>query len=638
MFNPEINNKVVLVLLIVVSSLFLIVEDNKGGRLEGWKTSFGKYISSNLTAFDMGVGVGGFLSKPSLNGNHVLDGGNVDKIIDYKNKLFKDNNLENGLSETKEIKIPSISKNDPKKVEVPKTETFPNTKDSKSSPAPDSNPIVPPYGGGSSGIFTPDSKQNITPSSPEPQTPPQIPEQNIPTPSAPEQEAPKVDNLPPVVPLVPKGQEKVTYLTSNYFVDPLSGNDSNSGLSKEEAWKTIPGTEGKNKWGQVSSVNKIGAGTIIEIKAGSIINSSNAARLVIDDHFYESGDSVNPIIIRASNDWGSGDIVFDASNMNIPKYTAAISVDNLNYVHIKGSNVSKIIEKNADGGGWGFVAYGRSQKHSEGVLIDRMSFENNSFGGVSFIYTDNFLASNIISHHNAFIGFEVGGINDQNSDGGKFVDVEAFANGVGQDDIAHGFGLYGSTNITYERAKSHNNGRDGFDMGSVSNSNNASAIFKDAQSYDNGEDGFGINSGPSGSVSATYIDSVAYNNEQAGWDIYDGPRVILLRAVAHNNGTESFGGNILTYSNSDGVPAPEITIKDSIFYKPKYAQFGSYTGIFAKVTSSNNIFIPRSSNEEVFSESPFGTTQSYSKPPSFVSGTDKVGIGYVSAIASLSQR
>jgi hypothetical protein len=148
-------------------------------------------------------------------------------------------------------------------------------------------------------------------------------------------------------------------------------------------------------------------------------------------------------------------------------------------------------------------------------------------------------------------------------------------------------------------------------------------------SYNNGEDGFGVNSGPSGTVAINYINVVAFNNSGSGWQIYDGAVVGIYHSVAHSNGAnKAFSGNILAYGYGN-APAPRITLRNNIFYKPKsFAQFGSYTGKPAMIDSDYNIYVPRASNSETFSDYPFGTYKPYTAPPSFIGTHDKVGLAY----------
>jgi hypothetical protein len=310
-----------------------------------------------------------------------------------------------------------------------------------------------------------------------------------------------------------------------------------------------------------------------------------------------------------------------------------IEIKSRNYVEIAGvDSARRFVVANAPGpGDWAVLAYGTSTVHALGNKFTYLEIRNSAKVGLDFMYADNWTVANTVSHDNGFLGFSVGALNDAVAQNGLFVDSEAYRNGLDQsgDALSHGFGLYGSINITYLRCKSYENRRDGFDFGSATNSANASAKIVDSATYNNGEDGFGVNSGPSGTVSVDYINVVSFNNGVSGWQIYDGPIVGIYHSIAHSNGNgASFAGNILTYATGS-APAPRITLRNNVFYKPKkFAQIGSYSGKAATIDSNYNIWVPRSSNSETFSDYPFGTYKPYTSPPSWVGANDKLGVAF----------
>src|SRR4051794_3243724 len=77
---------------------------------------------------------------------------------------------------------------------------------------------------------------------------------------------------------------------AGYFVDPVTGSDSNAGTSQSAPWKSIPGMSGATAWGSVTSGNKVPAGSSIDIKAGSIFTGK---RWLVDTTYYQSGTSTN---------------------------------------------------------------------------------------------------------------------------------------------------------------------------------------------------------------------------------------------------------------------------------------------------------------------------------------------------------
>jgi hypothetical protein len=432
-------------------------------------------------------------------------------------------------------------------------------------------------------------------------------------------------------------------LAATYYVDPATGSDSNAGTSQTAPWRTIPGTRTatdsgwlRTAWGGITTSAKVSAGDVINIKAGTTVTSSTGGRLAIDSTYFNNGTAAAPIIIQVSTSWGSGNFTYDFTGITVPAYLAGIHVASRNYIQIKGASGRRFVV--LDSGQLGVQAYGNGATHSLGIVFDYLEIGNSQGFGLNMSYTDGFTVSNSLSHDNRRVGFVVGGANDENSNGGTLSDNEAYNNGIGSTDLAHGFGLYGSTNITFIRDASHNNGRDGFDFGTTSNSNDSSATVIDSSSYDNGEDGFGTNGGTSGTPSnlSTYINTVAFNNAQSGWNIYSGARSFLYNCIAHNNGSQSgYGGNFMIYSEALVTTA---VLRNCIGYKPKaYANVYSYNsgGLATTIDSDYNIFVPRSSNAEVFAETPFGSAFTYTNKPSWSGPHDKVGIAYAPNFVSV---
>ncbi|HVK56082.1 MAG TPA: right-handed parallel beta-helix repeat-containing protein [Burkholderiales bacterium] len=436
---------------------------------------------------------------------------------------------------------------------------------------------------------------------------------------------------------------------ATYYVDPASGNDSNAGTSQSSPWKTIPGTRNtgnsgwlRSAWGSISSSSKLQPGDVIQLKAGGAMGSSVGGRLLIDGTYYNNGSANAPIIIQVSPSWGSGNFTYDMSGVSPEQWSGLIHIQDRSHIQIKGAGAGKrFVVKNANG--LGVNSYGSSGNRQQGIVFDYLEIAGSKDTGLNMSYSDNWRVSNTISHDNGTLGFGVGGLADQATNNGQFIDSEAYGNGKTDDGsgIRHGFGLYGGTNISYIRCKARNNGRDGFDFGTTSNNSNTSATVIDSSAYDNGEDGFGSNGGGSSNV-YTYINSVAFNNAQAGWNIYGGADSSLYNCISHHNGSQNgYGGNFMIYAhNHDGKAAyTKAKLRNCIGYKPKaYANVYSYNsdGLPTSIDSDYNIFVPRSSDSETFAETPFGSTFSYANKPNWVGSHDKVGIAHDPKFAGVS--
>ncbi len=430
-----------------------------------------------------------------------------------------------------------------------------------------------------------------------------------------------------------------------YYVDPENGNDDHPGTSENSPWKSIPGTRKVDDqdwlriaWGAITNSNKIQAGDVIELKAGTTFNASIGGKVLINSEFYENGLLDKPIVIQVSSTWGDGHTQIDAQGIHLSKYSAFVSVESRNNVHISGADKNRMLQiKNMQGKDvWGISLWGTKQEKQKGIHLTHTEVSYSDYGGVTVGFSDNWLISKSRSHHNKAIGFDVGGINDQHADSGEYRDTEAFSNGSkGSTDIAHGFGLYGATNITYRRCRAYANVRDGFDFGTVSNDKASNAIVIQSIAFDNGEDGFGVN----GAYDAagvdntfTYVRSIAFNNNQAGWNIYGGAEAYLYHVISHHNGSQTaFGGNFMIYSSIEesNTYTTTATIRNSVGHAPKaHVNIYSYDsgGIETHIDSNFNIFVPRSEDTESFSELPYGTMDSYGEPPSWIGINDCVGI------------
>jgi hypothetical protein len=438
-------------------------------------------------------------------------------------------------------------------------------------------------------------------------------------------------------------------------VDPASGNDGNSGTTQSAAWKTIPGTKTRNAsgwlrsaWGSISSSSKVKSGDTIYIRGGTTMSSSTGGHLVIDSTFYDNGTSNNPISIQVSPTWGTGSFTYDGAGMTIPNWYTLVMLQSRDHIKFGGASASRsFVIKNISGSGvWGLIAQGRSSQHQKGIRLAYLEVTGSSFAGLGMAWTDDWVVSDSLAYNNANMGFSAGNMDDQTAINGLFVDSEAYGNGAtgSSGDLRHGFGLYGSRDITFLRCYSHDNGRDGFDFGTTSNAAASSAYVVDSSSYNNGEDGFGTNGAYDRAGvenKSIFVNTVAFGNSQAGWNIYAGATAELYHVIAHHNGSQnSFGGNYMVYSEKYGndIYSTRVTMRNSIGYKPKsYANVYSYNsgGAQTYISSDYNIFVPRSSNSEVLAETPFGSTYTYSNPPSWSGPHDKFGPSYAPSVAKL---
>lgn len=448
-----------------------------------------------------------------------------------------------------------------------------------------------------------------------------------------------------------------------YYVDPVNGNDSNSGLSQDNAWKTVPGTMKADgsaylnaAWGDITTGNKIQAGTRIEIKAGSRFDSSFAGQLMIEDAYYENGTPDAPVTIAVSETWGKGNLIYDGTG--ITGNWGLVGVRSRSYIHIIGAGPNRLfvvqnytcstgvgLAVNSRGGDWRNPAL----PHHRGFYAEYIEAKNNLWG-MDVSFHDDFTVKSSVAHDNLSFGITAGNQDDRTTHNGNFIKCTAYNNGIADPgaDGKHGYVQWGAINLTYKDCVAYNNGRDGFDSGTANNDAPSSVTYFGCKSYDNGEDGFGTN----GSAwmyydnvdynKAVYENCTAYNNGQCGWDCYGGVTAYINHCEAYDNGKyPGWAGNLLIYSNCESIT--RVTLRHNMFYKPRnHANVYIYTEevldengnvrLPTFVDSDYNTYIPRASDDEIFFEQ-WGNAFDYKNIPTDIEGisfgtNDKIGIQY----------
>ena len=436
---------------------------------------------------------------------------------------------------------------------------------------------------------------------------------------------------------------------ATYYVNPVSGNDASAGTAVTSAWKTIPGTRTTNNsnylrtnWGLITSANRVKAGDIINVAGGTTMTSTIGGSLLISSDFYDDGTSALPITIKVFTTTGfgtTGPFTYNAAGMTPTWNGGSIDVLFRNFIRIQGIGATSRFHLTNSTAANSLQVIGTSTNPIKGFSLSFAEVSLSPFRGVMLAWANDWTISNVISRNHGNFGFDIGGSADQTNNNGLIVDSEAhsinYTGCAGAQGLCHGFGLFGSTNITFRNCKARNNGRDGFDFGSVGNNATSTALVVNSESYDNGEDGFGANGSSEQSSKMNtyyYVNSVAFNNGAAGWQVYEAADVYLYHVIAHHNGNQSgFGGNFMFYSNVSGTDTwtTKITMRNSIGYKPKsYANVYSYqaNGRPTVIDSDYNIFVPRTSDTETFAETPWATGFTYSSPPAWVGPHDKLGL------------
>jgi hypothetical protein len=455
----------------------------------------------------------------------------------------------------------------------------------------------------------------------------------------------------------PTGSTPTPTPIANFYVWFGGGTcaDTNAGTSEGAPWCTLPGTRTatdsgflRATWGSaattaggaISTSNKVAAGTTLWLRAGGTMTSAAGGRLLVDSTYYAAGTAGNPTVFQVSSTWGAGDVVWNATGMSGLANIGAIWLRSLDYLALKGTSAAHFVAQNASPSSASAIIFGgTSGTHQVGVQLDYV--EGNTSGyGVTALYADAFTIDHTLTHTNLQNGVDIGATSDSMCANGLLRDSESYDNSLGQvGGVANGFGVYGSTGITFLRCRAHGNRRDGFDFGTTSNTHDASATILNSQTYDNGEDGFGMSGGTAGTTTFTVINSVAFNNAGSGAQIYNGVTATLYHNVFHHNANASnFSGNILTYSEPGASAGPvNLTLRNNIFFRPKtFAQIGSYSSVSTVFDSDYNVWVPRASNTETMVEYPTATYRSYTNPPVWFGVHEQYGTAANPSFSSIS--
>jgi len=396
---------------------------------------------------------------------------------------------------------------------------------------------------------------------------------------------------------------------SIYYIDLDDGDDSNSGLSRTEAWKTIPGTRTvdagdwiQTQWGPpgdivVNSSNELPAGTILKLRRGVIHDQTKGGQILINSTYYDIDATIdNPIKFELDEQWDSGSIIFDGTGIELNRFGNG-SADGYGLIHIEiggvefdGKAPRGIVVRDSK---WMGISCYATNTPLVGCSFRYIKFYNNGTG----IEEDRIGAASgqlyILNH--------IGGIVDNcEFDGNKA--ANGYINGIhlgqssrrvvgytvsncvsynhkGTNDAGMGFKAQNSQ-VTFISCTAYGNYK-GWDLGEVTANPYWGIIYKtiNCSAYNND---FGINmNGPYDPDQADIewyapvrfyiINCILRDNYYSGTEIYAGPfDAWVIHSVYDNNGNDTKEANILI--GPDGVADHHrinAYLYNNVFYKPK---------------------------------------------------------------------
>jgi hypothetical protein len=442
-----------------------------------------------------------------------------------------------------------------------------------------------------------------------------------------------------------------------YYVDFDSGDDTDSGTSRLDAWKTIPGTRNmaNNNYvcpGGCSGWKRINAGDIIKLRSGTTYDSGDGGRIRINSDYYSiDATPENPISIERDTGWGAGSVIFDGTGIPMSSTgEALISVYDLGGIELDGgSGVSDsydgIIIRDSER--IGFKQYLASTTSQHGCSLFYVSFINNGvdytssgsggsgsgqlyFGGGSGV---NRVIDGIRIDYCKFDGGgnAFNGANFGQSDQ-RVIDCEvsnsiAF-NHIGTDPTDEGIGFKAqNSQIKYTSCTSYDNSK-GWDSGDEDSNPNWDISYKlvNCEAYGNnmGAGFSGCECSRNGEVKFIIVNSIFRDNSGVGVKSYAGPyKLYIAHSVFDNN-----DHNTLTHPDGiDDTYDIDVNIFNSIYYKPGDGD-GTLCTAYWKDTGLNfNLYSDYNSYIQAGSEyfSTFGAYGGGSTPHRFSYGSNGPG-------------
>jgi hypothetical protein len=422
-----------------------------------------------------------------------------------------------------------------------------------------------------------------------------------------------------------------------YYVDSVSGLDTNNGTSQATAWKSVPGMTGSTVWGAITTANKIPAGTIIEVKAGS---NWAGKRWLINSTYFQQGTSALPITIQVSSSWGTGNVVLNGTGATVPAWNGGVQLTDINYIVITGFDATRRFEFKNFNAHAQILHYrsGTGTVRSIGNQLKWFDCHHSSNYCMANAWQDDLLYQDGIAHNNGSVeggsATPVGGVGIIMGDGADATGtnnvirrIVSYQNGAGaavnDGSVSFGFQITGGTNTLFENCEAYGNGRDGFDGGRADNAGNASMTFVNNYSHDNHEDGFGLNSGPTGNVTAIHVNTVSTRNGQANWTIYDGAHIELYHVLG-----AASSANIHSFASFSNWPKPTIKIRNSYFMAlntgAEIIQYYNPVALGYPIFDSNyNIYVPFSSNTQRVDND---TANTYANGTTWKGANDRFGL------------
>jgi len=434
---------------------------------------------------------------------------------------------------------------------------------------------------------------------------------------------------------------------ATYYVDPVTGTNTNNGTSASTPWKNPPGTRTANNsgfssaaWGAITTSAKVKCGDVILLKGGSTQASAQGGAWRIDQNYYTNNCTTGARItlrIATSAEWSgsAGNFIIDGTGITgtcvnfcgSGGYIALVDVEGVNYVVLQGQSPTQRIEiKNTARGpntelGMGLLVTNGFGTQGDGFKGQWLTVHDNTGAGIEVSTWKNWLVANTISYNNGAPGYGAGAQSDLKVTNGAFVDAEAYNNGTAQlGGFADAYFFVGGNPLWCVRCTAHDNVQRGFNTGTINNNNNGLFLFRDVRAYNNGtttdpnmsKNGLGL-SGPDlldqFPQQNFIVGAVLYRNTQMGvWMGYGDGWVELWHGTFFGNGWGTNPDGDTKYDRSSDYAG----VFNSIYQRRSYTvspwSWGNANNARDRAPHSDyNLYHPASADSESFSNFNFQT-------------------------------
>ena len=371
-----------------------------------------------------------------------------------------------------------------------------------------------------------------------------------------------------------------------YYVDFAAGADTNDGLTRENAWKHLPGTRQDRtflstyvtttfgKGAVVAGSKRIPPGAVLRLKGGTVQDARVGGSVLVNPDWYQGGTPEKPIIIERDATWGEGPVVFDGAKVALGKWDVQFEITRVDNVWLRGNGKAGITLKDSPRGA--LALWGSDERKCKGLKVSDVLISGFHDAGFGAARLDGYEITGVELDGKSIAGNYGFHFGEWSCNNGLF--RRCISHNLGDEpgaqsggtDIQIGFVLLNSRNVTYQDCTAYDNEGDGFDMGlerATEDNCTDNIRYINCLSYNNA-DGFGMNAAEDlkHCMRVYCINCISYNNNFGGFHAYGGTaEYIYTHVLSQGNRDANFN---LGPDGWDDKTATTVRIYNSVGYKP----------------------------------------------------------------------